>query len=126
VKLVTRHEPERVLEILSLEVDPYPSLLRCVLTLNAHYFVGRSAVCGRITKRGFELRSRKGPAFSLRADGTLSPAPDGGSEITLRFRKPIIPEVIGVLVFQRYQRDRDGILSFLTKHVGAVAPDSPT
>jgi hypothetical protein len=123
--LVTPHEPHKVIEILRQEVDALPSLLRCLFTLNVHYFVGRSAVCGRITEGGFDLRNRRGPAFSLRAKGTLAVGNDGSTEITLSFSKPIVPDVIGVLVFGRYRWDRQTILSFLEKHLGAVERKAP-
>lgn len=120
VKLFTRHAPEKVLEILSREVDPYPSLLRCILTLNLRYFRGGSRVCGRIAGRELELWNRQGPGFSLRAVGTVAPARDGGSELTLRFTKPIFPDVLGVLVLRRYLGDREVILGFLSEHLGTV------
>ncbi len=79
--LVTRHAPRGAVEILRREVDPPPSLLRCLLTLNASYFAGTSPVCGRVTERGFELRNRSGPGFSppagpdpVRRTGWLCPA----------------------------------------------------
>lgn len=123
--LVTRHEPNKVLEILRREVDPLPSLLRSLLTHNAGYYVGHSAVCGVITDTGFCLRSRRGPAFSLRAKGSLAVAPDGSTEITLMFSKPPIPDVVGVLLLGRYRYDRQTIASFLGARLGAVERDAP-
>lgn len=123
--LVTPHEPQTVIEILRREIDALPSLLQSLFTLNARYFVGRSAVCGRITETGFDLRNRKGPAFSLRATGTLTAGSDGSTEITLSFSKPVVPDLIGVLVFDRYRWDRQTIVSFLEKYLAAVERQAP-
>jgi hypothetical protein len=120
LKLFTRHPPEKVLEILSREVDPYPTLLRCILTLNLHYYRGRSRVCGRIAGPELELWNRQGPGFSLRAAGMVASGRDGGGELTLRFTKPIFPDVLGVLVFDRYRTDREVIMGFLSEHLGTV------
>jgi len=84
--LVTPYDPRSVVEILHREVDPPPSILRCVLTLHASYFAGTSPVCGRVTERGFELRNRFGPGFSLRAKGMLSPGRSSGSPDGMRKR----------------------------------------
>ena len=118
--LVSPHEPRRVIETLRREIDPFPSLLRSLFTLNARYFVGRSAVCGRITETGFDLRNRRGPAFSLRATGALKAGSNGSTEITLYFSTPVLPDPIGVLVFDRYRWDRQAIVSFLEEHLAAV------
>lgn len=117
--LVTPHTPSRVIEILRREMDGIPSLLRSLLTLNARYFRGTSAVCGRITRAGFELRSRGGPAFSLRAHGTLSVASDGLTEIELRFSRPRIPDLLGSAL-GRYRQDQQQIVAFLGKHLAAI------
>jgi hypothetical protein len=39
--LVSPHEPAKVLSALKREMDGFPSLLRTLLSLNAHYFAGR-------------------------------------------------------------------------------------
>jgi len=101
------------------------SLQRSLFTLGAHSFVGRSAVCGLITETGFDLRNRKGPAFSLRATGTLAAGSDGSTEITLSFSKPVLPDLIGVLVFDRYRWDRQAIVSFLEGYLAAVERKAP-
>ena len=124
VVLVTRHDAEWVVETLNREIDQPPSLLRGVLTLNAHYYVGRSPVCGRVREGAFELRNRKGPAFSLRAVGTLTRVEGGGTQIALSFSKPLIPDMLGVLVFRRYRWGRETIVSFLKQHLHAIEGES--
>lgn len=118
--LVTRHEPRSIVEILRREVDPPPSILRCLLTLNASYFAGTSPVCGHVTESGFELRNRTGPGFSLRVKGAIAAGSDGSTKIALSFSKPSFPDLLGVLGFGRYRRDRETIVSFLEQQLGAV------
>jgi hypothetical protein len=123
--MTTPHPPRRVFETLRREIDAFPSFLRSLFTLNARCFVGTSAVCGRITETGFELRNRKGPGFSLRATGTLEAVRGGSTEIRLSFSKPVLPDLIGVLVFDRYRWDRQAIVSFLERYLAAVERKAP-
>ncbi len=69
--LVSPYDPRKVLDLLEREVDRPPSPWRSLVTLNGHYFSGTAPVCGTVHEEGFELRSRSGPAFSLRANGTV-------------------------------------------------------
>jgi hypothetical protein len=117
VILVSPYDPRTVLQILEREVDRPPSLWRSVLTLNAHYFVGHAPVCGTIGDGRFELRSRRAPAFSLRANGTLRRA-DGGTEIAVTFSRPVIPGV-AALLGPRYDLDREAIVAFLKQRLHA-------
>ena len=110
--LLSPYRPQEVLDILRREIGEPPSLWRCILTLNVHYFVGTTAVCGRLTESGFDLRNRAGPGFSLRALGSVR-AGHVGSEIALTFREPRLPFAADL------RMDRDVIVSFLTKHLRA-------
>ena len=112
------YKPHEVVEILREEVDKPPFLLRCIITLNAHYFSGTAAVCGTISESSFELRNRGGPGFSLRAKGTLADINDG-TEIQVNFSKPMFPDVLGVIVFNRYQHDQERIVEFLKHYLRA-------
>jgi hypothetical protein len=112
------YKPHEVIKILQEEVDKPPSLLRCIITLNAHYFSGTAAVCGTISESGFELRNRSGPGFSIRAEGTLTDI-NGGTEIQINFSKPMFPDVFGVILFNRYQHDQERIVGFLKHYLRA-------
>jgi hypothetical protein len=61
----------RIIRILEEQVEQCPSLLRCLFSLNIARYVGNSEVCGVVQKHTFELRNRKDPFFSLRAQGEL-------------------------------------------------------
>jgi hypothetical protein len=124
VRLVSPHDPRKVVEILRREVDSPPSFLRCALTLNAHYFHGTSSVCGVVSEQGFELRCRNGPGFSIRAQGTLKPV-EQGTEIQMHFSGPRFPDVLGLLLGD-YRDDRKRILGFLMTHLHAHGRDGPT
>jgi hypothetical protein len=116
--LKSPYKPHDVTEILREEVDKPPSLLRCIVTLNAHYYSGTAAVCGTVLDSRFELRNRSGPAFSLRAKGTLSEIKDG-TEIQINFSKPMFPDILGVILFNRYQYDQEIIIGFLKHYLRA-------
>jgi hypothetical protein len=110
--LTSPYQPHEVVKILREEVDRPPSLLRCIITLNAHYYAGTAPVCGTVSESGFELRNRSGPGFSLRAKGRLSKVNEG-TLIEISFAKPIFPDIFGAIVFNRYQYDRERIVNFL-------------
>jgi hypothetical protein len=116
--LISEYITSEVIKILRDEVDEPPSLFRCLVTLNAHYYSGTSSVCGTVTEAGFELRNRNGPAFSLRAYGTLAGI-KAGTEIRIKFKKPFFSDFIGVVLFNRYSHDKKKILSFLEQYLKA-------
>ena len=116
--LTSPYQPHEVVKILREEVDRPPSLLRCIITLNAHYYAGTAPVCGTVSESGFELRNRSGPGFSLRAKGRLSRV-DEGTEIEISFAQPIFPYLFWAILFNRYQYDREKILSFLKEWLKA-------
>ena len=116
--LISPYKPHQVIEILREQIDKPPSLLRCIVTLNAHYYSGTAAVCGIVSESGFELRNRSGPGFSLRAEGRLIEF-DRGTKIEIHFSKPIFPDLFGVILFNRYQHDQEKILSFLKHYLKA-------
>jgi len=118
MKLISPYKPYEVIEVLKEQVDRPPSLLRCIITLNAHYYSGRAAVCGTVGESGFELRNRSGPGFSLRAKGRLVEI-DKGTEIEIQFSKPIFPDFLGVILFNRYQHDQEKIVGFLKHNLKA-------
>ena len=122
--LISPYQPHEVVEILSEEVDKPPSLLRCIITLNAHYYAGTAAVCGTVSESGFELRNRSGPGFSLRARGRLIKV-DEGTEIEINFAQPIFPYLFWSIVFNRYQHDREKIVSFLKEWLKAQEKAEP-
>ena len=105
------------MEILSEQVDNPPSILKCLFTLNAHYFKGTSPVCGKVSASGFDLRNRKGPSFSLGARGNLFKVKNR-TEIEISFSKPIFPDLLGLL-FNRYEEDQRVLLDFLEKWIKA-------
>ena len=112
--LVSPHAPSSVMDRLRNEVDSRPSFLRSLLTLSAHYYRGTSPVCGTIGESRFELLNRSGPAFSLRARGSVTRT-DEGTEIQLTFRRPAFIEIYP----GRYRHDRDVIIAFLKQRLGA-------
>lgn len=116
--LTSPHKPDKVIEILSEEVDKSPSLWRCIISLNAHYYSGTATVCGTVSESGFELRNRSGPGFSLRAKGRLMGV-DKGTEIEIHFSKPAFPDFLGVIFLSRYQHDQEKIVGFLKHHLKA-------
>ncbi|HJX23249.1 MAG TPA: hypothetical protein VJ574_02420 [Candidatus Bathyarchaeia archaeon] len=116
--LISPYKPNEVTKVLREEVDRLPSLLRCIITLNAHYYSGTASVCGTISEYGFELRNRSGPGFSLRAKGTLTEL-NNGTEIQINFSKPMFPDLFGVILFNRYEHDRQKIVSFLKEYLKA-------
>ena len=103
----------QIKELLYEQVDKPPSILRCLLTLNAHYFKGTSPVCGKVSEGGFDLRNRKAPFFSLRARGKLSPVKTG-TDVELIFSRPLVPDLFGSLL-NRYKEDKKVILDFLNE-----------
>ena len=109
----TSYTPNEISALLGEQVDPYPSMIRCLLTLNTHYYRGTSPVCGTIDESQFELRSRKAPYWSLRVKGEIS-AIESGSEIQLEFSKPLFPNLLDLL-FNQYEFDKETILEFLKK-----------
>jgi hypothetical protein len=117
VILVSPHDPQKVLETIQRESDRFPLLWRALLTLNVHYFSGNAPVCGIVRADGFELRNRRGPAFSLRATGKVRKI-EGGTEIEITFSKPLVPDLLGLL-FRRYRTDREVILRFLRERLHA-------
>lgn len=116
--LVSPYPPREVFAILEREVDAPPSIFRAVLTLNASYFVGTARVCGSVSESGFELRSRNGPGFSLRANGTFAKA-GAGTEIVIAFAGPALPDILGA-AFGRYRNDQETIVTFLKEHLRAT------
>lgn len=116
--LISPYKLHEVVEILKEEVDDPPSLLRCIITLNAHYYVGTAAVCGTVSESGFELRNRSGPGFSLRAKGKLG-KDNEGTKIDISFFKPALPDIFGVILLNRYEHDREKIVSFLKEYLKA-------
>jgi hypothetical protein len=116
--LTSPYNPHKVIEILSEEVDKPPSLSRCIISLNAHYYSGTAAVCGTVSESGFELRNRSGPGFSLRAKGRLIGL-GKNTDIEIHFSKPVFSDFLGVIFFNRYQHDQKKIVGFLKHHLKA-------
>lgn len=111
--LKSPYNHEKITDILTNEIDAYPTFLRCLISLNAFYFLGSSPVCGVVKESSFELRNRRGHHFSLRAFGTLvSSKKDVGSLINIDFKDSIFPDLIGI-VTNRYQTDEKIIIDFL-------------
>jgi hypothetical protein len=102
MKLTSQYKTQEIIKILREEIDDYPSIIRCIITLNAHYYQGTSPVCGVITDCGFELKNRKGPGFSLIAKGRLAET-DSGTDIEIDYSKPLFPDILGVIFFNRYE-----------------------
>jgi hypothetical protein len=100
--------------ILKEQIDAPPTGVRCLITLNAARYVGTSPVCGRVVGSTFELRNRRDPFCSLRAEGAVRDS-DQGSTLTLSWRRPRVPDLIGRFLFRRYDHDRKRILSFLKR-----------
>lgn len=117
--LFSPYKPHRILDILDEEIDRPPSIIKSILTLNAHYYRGTSPICGRIFESGFELKNRSGPGFSLIAMGKLYQVVDG-TEIKINFRKPRIPDLIRVYIFKQYHFDRKKIIEFLKDNLNAT------
>ena len=112
--LISPYTPNKVIEILKEEIDSYPSMLRSILTLNAHYYQGTSEVCGKVDKSEFILKNRNGPGFSLIAKGKVTKN-KGGTEIEINFEKSILNRFIGIILFNRFEYDQEVILTFLKK-----------
>ena len=111
MKLTSPYTPSQIRDILYEQVDEPPSLLKCLLSFNAHFYKGTSRVCGKIGDSEFDLRNRKGPYASLRAKGTLTKSKTG-TDIELNFLKPMFPN-ISALLLNSYKYDRQVILDFL-------------
>ena len=109
------YKPAEIKEILYEQVDKFPSFIRCLITLNAHYFTGTSPVCGNVTDSGFELRNRKGPYWSLRVKGFFSEI-DSGTNISISFSKPLFPDLLG-FIFNRYKDDEKVVINFLQRWI---------
>ena len=115
MKLSSPYKPHKIFKILNEQVDNPPSILRSLLTLNSHYYIGTSPVCGIVNDSRFELRNRKGPFWSLRIKGEFYEV-SAGTEIMISFSKPPFPEILGLL-FHRYTEDKKVILDFLKKWI---------
>jgi len=122
--LTSPYKPETAINILKEQIDAFPSFLKCVVTLNAHYYSGTSPVCGNVTDSGFELRNRSGPRFSLRAKGRLV-ATREGTNIEIHFIKPLVPDLWGML-FKRYKHDRQIIMTFLKEWLKITEEAAPS
>jgi len=116
--LITPYKLDKVIEILKENIDQTPSFLRCIITLNAHYYHGTSAACGTISEPCFALRNRKSPWFSLIAEGVFKKI-ENGTEIHIKFSKPILPDIFGVILFNRYHYDQKRIIDFLRQYLKA-------
>lgn len=108
-----------IVRILNDEIDPIPSLFRCFFSLNIARYIGSSKVCGVVKGYSFELRNRKDPYLSIRALGTIRSV-DSGAMIRVDWVKPKFPDILGALFFQRYSKDMDTIISFLTEWIDIV------
>jgi hypothetical protein len=121
IKMVSPYSLHQVIDILRNEIDNEPSLFRCLITLNAHYYVGTAPVCGIVSEAGFEIRNRRGPGFSLKAVGKFESngtRNDIGTEFMLIFKKPKCPNIINIFS-DRYVQDKNIILDFLKQHLKA-------
>ncbi len=94
------------------QIDEVPSIIRAVIGLKADRYRGASPVCGIINRNVFKLRNRKDPFFSIIAEGKII-SNGAGSDIQIEFRKPILQDILGVLLLRRYKYDREVIISFL-------------
>lgn len=127
VRLASPLSRREVIQVLEREVDSPPSLLRCLVTGNAVYWRGTAHVCGTFRDGGFELTSRRGPGFSLKARGVLADA-GGGTEVRVAFARPRLVSGMWGALLGRYDADRETILAFLRTHlhareVGGSRPD---
>lgn len=106
----TSYSKQEVLDILNEQVDPFPGLLRCIITLNACRYSGTSNVCGIIRNNAFELRNRKDPYLSLRAKGEFV---EGQKETVLKIDwvKPKFSFLKSIL--SSYDLDREIIIHFM-------------
>jgi len=100
----------KVIDILNDQVDPFPSIVRCLITLNAFRFVGTSRVCGIINNNTFEIRNRKDPYLSLRAKGKFFENKNG-TIIEMVWSKPKFFFLAGFL--RSYSNDKKIITNFL-------------
>ena len=115
MKVTSPYKPHEISKILCEQVDQRPSALRCLLSLNAHSFVGKSPVCGDVGESEFELRNRNGPYFSFRVKGELTEN-SSGTDIDLSFLKPFFPDILGLLV-NRYKKDKQVVFHFLREWI---------
>jgi hypothetical protein len=100
----------KVIEILNDQLDPFPSLLRCLITLNVFRFSGTSRVCGVANNNTFEIRNRKDPYFSLKAKGEFI-KDKNGTIIKMFWSKPKLFFLTGF--FKSYSYDKRIITNFL-------------
>ena len=110
ITLYTDLTPEQAISLLRDEIDKEPSLFRCFISLNSHYYIGTSKVCGKIWNNSFILKNRKGPSYSLRASGNIINH-DDKSLIEIIFTKPILPDILRI--FNGYKEDKEIIINFL-------------
>ena len=69
MNFVTALSKSEVVALLGTKIDPPPTILQCIATLNFSYWYGRSSVCGSVNSNGFSIRSRRGPGFSIEVVG---------------------------------------------------------
>ncbi len=105
----TFYSKKKVIEILNEQVDPFPRLSRCLITLNAWRYSGTSRVCGIIHNTSFEKRNRKDPYFSLQAKGEFIES-ENGTIIRIRWSKPIF--FFWARFFRSYSHDKRIIINF--------------
>lgn len=100
----------KVIEILNDQIDPFPSIMRCLITLNAFRFSGTSRICGVVNNNTFDIRNRKDPYLSLRAKGEFL-EDKNGTIIKLLWSKPKFYFLTGFL--RSYSYDKRIIMNFL-------------
>ena len=110
--LQSDYSKKKIIKILSEQVDDYPNLFRCLISLNAHRYVGTSKVCGIITDNRIELYNRKDPYLSLCAKINIY---EEGTETIIDIvwvkRKGWLSLIN--IIFERYKNDKNIILNFL-------------
>jgi hypothetical protein len=115
MKYKSPYKPQEIFDILQEQTGLLPNVMKCLISLNSHYYKGTAPVCGIVNKSKFELRNRKGPYWSLRVNGLISEC-GNGSEINISYSKPLFPDLLGFL-FNRFKYDKQIILNFLREWI---------
>lgn len=112
MKIFSSYTIKEIENILRAQVEEKPKLIRCLISLNINRYVGTSRVCGNIREDTFKLYNRRDPYFSLCANGVLNQN-NKVTIIDITWKRPIIPDIFGVLILKRYENDKTTILDFL-------------
>lgn len=86
------------------------------MTLNGAYWQGTSSVCGDVDHRGFRLRNRQGPGFSVEIKGRFTAIPSG-TRMELSIGRSLLARAYE---WTRSSREEEQIVDFLKATLNAT------